>query len=75
MVAPRYRLNKLSQTSDITRTLVVNRIVDHCRGFSNHIFILDLTPGFNVLGKTNCKMRRQTFDFSDVLHLILEVWR
>ena len=27
----------------------------------NYIFILDLTPGFNGLGKENCKTRRETF--------------
>ena len=28
---------------------------------SNYIFILDLTPDFNRLGKDNCKTRRETF--------------
>ena len=28
-----------------------------CRRCSNYIFILDLTPGFNGLGKGNCKTR------------------
>ena len=28
---------------------------------SNYIFILDWTPGFNWLGKDNCKARRETF--------------
>ena len=30
---------------------------------SNYIFILDLTPGFNRLGKYNCKTRWETFKF------------
>ena len=32
-----------------------------CRRCSNYIFILDLTPGFNGLGKNNCKTRREWF--------------
>ena len=55
------------------RTLVGNKIVDHsdvvgniaCRRCSNYIFILDLTPGFNGLGKDNCKTRRETFKHWD----------
>ena len=55
------------QTLNISGTLV-NKIVDHytlyaCRRCSNYIFILDLTPGFNALGKDNCKMRREIFEF------------
>ena len=41
----------------------------------SQIFILDLTPDFNVSGKDNCKTRRETFKFWDLLRLILEVWR
>ena len=37
-----------------------------CRRCSNYIFILELTPGFNGLGKDNYKTRRETFE--------LEVW-
>ena len=44
-----------------------------CR--SNYVFILDFTPGFNELGKDNCKTRRETFKFWDLVRLILEVWR
>ena len=39
------------QTSNISLTLVGNISVDH----SNYIFILDLPPGFNGLGKYSCK--------------------
>ena len=48
-----------------------------CRRCSNYIFILDLTPGFNGLGKDNYKTRRETFRFSswDLVRLILEIWR
>ena len=62
------------QISNISGTLG-NKNVDH----SDHcIFILDLTPltpGFNGLGKYNSKMRREPFKFSDLVWLILEVWR
>ena len=46
-----------------------------CQRCSNYIFILDKTPGFNGLGKDNCNMRRDTFMFWDLVHLILEVWQ
>ena len=43
------------------------------RRCSKYIFILDLTPGFNKLGKDNCKTRHiYIFGFGA---LILEVWR
>ena len=32
-----------------------------CRRCSNYIFIFYLTPGFNGLGKDNCKTRQETF--------------
>ena len=38
-------------------------------------FILDLTPGFNGLGKGNCKMPWKTYKFWDLEHLILEILR
>ena len=34
-----------------------------CRRCSNYIFILDLTPGFDILHKDNCKMTREAFKF------------
>ena len=46
-----------------------------CRWCSNYISALDLTPGFNGLGKENCKMTRETFSFWDSVRFILEVWR
>ena len=63
-------------------TLVGAKIVDHslcswsiaCRRCSNYILILDWTPGFNRLRKDNCKTRRETFNFWDLVWLILEVW-
>ena len=44
-----------------------------CRHCSNYIFILDLTPGFNGLGKGNGKMRWETFKFWDFVCLILKI--
>ena len=38
-------------------------------------FILNLTPGFNGLGKDNYKMRREAFKFWDLMRLILETLR
>ena len=44
-----------------------------CRRCSNYIFILDLTPGFNILCKDNCKQRQGAFKFWDLVWLILEI--
>ena len=44
----------------------------HC---SNYIFILDLTHGFYIVNKGNCKTRRETFKFWDSVQLILEFWQ
>ena len=71
------------QVSNIRRTLVVNKNVDHSDvvGASpvgaapTYIFILDLTSGFIGLGKDSCKMRRETFKFGDLVRLILEILR
>ena len=46
-----------------------------CRHCSNYIFILNLTNGFNRLGKDNCKTRGETFKFWDSVRLILETLR
>ena len=46
-----------------------------CRRCSNYIFILNLTPGFNGLGKVNYKMRREAFKFRYLVRLILETLR
>ena len=69
------------QTSSISHSLVGNKLVDHSvvvgaspiRRCSNYIFILDLTPGFNELGKDNYNRRRETFKCWDLVRLILEV--
>ena len=47
----------------------------HCRRCSNCIFILDLTSGFNGFGKDNCKTRRESLKFWDLVWLILEILR
>ena len=46
-----------------------------CRRCSNYIFVLNLTHGFNELGKDNYKMRREAFKFWDLVRLILETSR
>ena len=46
-----------------------------CRRCSNCIFILYLTPGFNRLGKDKCKTRRESFEFYELVHIILEILR
>ena len=68
-----------------TRNLVATKVVRHagqslrcswsiaCRRCSNYIFILDLIPGFNGLGKDDCKTRQETFNFWDLVLLIQEV--
>ena len=60
------------QTSNIGLTLVCHKIVVHSDVVGVPLFILDLTHGFNGLGKDNCKTRRETFKFWDLRRLILE---
>ena len=43
--------------------------------YSNYIFIFYLTPGFNRLHKDNRKTRQETFNFWDLVWLILEVYQ
>ena len=45
---------------------------EHCRRCFNYIFILALIPGFNGLGKGNCKTRGGSFKFWELVWLILE---
>ena len=68
---------KYHQTSNISYTLVGSKIIDPscaCWRCSNYNFVLDWTHGFNGLGKDNCKMKRETFKFGDLIRFILEVW-
>ena len=46
-----------------------------CRRCSNYIFILQLTLGFKIFRKDNCKPSRETFEFCDLVRLILEILR
>ena len=46
-----------------------------CRCCPSYIFIIDFTLGFNKLRKDNCKTRRATFKFWNLVRLILEIWR
>ena len=46
-----------------------------CRRCSDYIFILDLTHGFNGMGKDNCEARLETFNLSAMVRLILGIWR
>ena len=55
------------QVSDISVTLIGNKIVDH--------FNLDFTPGFIGLGKDICKTRQEKFKFGDLVRLILDILR
>ena len=71
------------QVSNIRHTLIGNKIVDYSDvvGASpvgaapTTSSFSDLTPGFIGLGKDNCKTRRKTFKFSDLVRLILEILR
>ena len=59
--------------------MVGNKIADHWsiafRLYSNYTFILDLTSGLIILRKDNCKARGVTFKLSDLVRLILKIWR
>ena len=71
------------QTSNVRCTLIGNKIVDHSDvvgalpvgAAPKYIFILNLTLGFNGLGKDSCKTRWETFKFWDLMWLILEIWQ
>ena len=75
--------NIYRKTSNISRTLVGNTIVDHSHvvGASpvgaapNKIFILDLTSGFKGFGKDSHKTVQESFNYWDLVRLILETWR
>ena len=45
-----------------------------CRRCSTYIFIIDLAPSFNRLGKNNCDTRGETLKFWDSVWLLLEIW-
>ena len=67
------------QTYNIRRTLMCNIIVDNSDvvgaspvGAAPTTY---LTPGFNRLGKDNCKTRWETFKFRNLVRLKLEILR
>ena len=59
------------QTSNISHTLVGNKIVYH----SDVVGASLVGAGFNGLGKDNYKTRWETFKFWYLVQLILEVWQ
>ena len=68
------------QISNIRRALVGNKIVDYSDvvraspvGAAPTTSILDLTPGFNGLGKDNYKTGRESFKFWDLVRFVLEI--
>ena len=72
------------ETSDITRTLIGNEIVDHSDVFAaspvgaaltTRLFWSQLSPDFNKLRKDTCKGRLETFKLWDLVRLILHVRR
>ena len=68
------------QISNISRTLG-NKIVDHSDVVgASPVGAAPTTSSFSTLhlasmGKGNCKTRRETFKFWDLVHFILEVWQ
>ena len=72
------------QTSNISGTLVGNKIDDRSNVVgalpvgtaqtTMYIFVLDLSPAFNGLDKDNCKTRRETFKFRELVRHILDIW-
>ena len=54
----------------------IHYIIFTYRQVSNIIrTLVDSIPGFIGLGKDNCKTRRETFKFGDLVRLILEILR
>ena len=72
-----------SQTSDVRYTLLGKKNCWSlrcswsiaCRRCSNYIFILDLTPGFNGLGKDKCKIRWESLKYWDLVQFMLDILR
>ena len=76
----RCRINEYRQVFDIRRTIIPLNCWSlrcswsiACRRCSNYIFILHLTLGFSILRKDNCKPRRKTFKFWNLVRLIFTV--
>ena len=58
-----WHVQNYHKTSNISRTIVGNKIVDHS----------DLIPGFNWLGKDHCQMKRETFKVWDFVPYIRDL--
>ena len=76
----RTRSTEYHQNSNISRTLVGNKTVDHsdvvgAGPTGDAAFILDLTPAFSGLDKDNYTTVRETLQFLDLVWLVFEVWR
>ena len=63
-----------SQTCNISRTLVGNKIFDHSSPAGAAQLHLHYQLGYNGLGQGNCKTGRETFKFPDRACFILEAW-
>ena len=69
-------LSLLPSASNINHTLIANKLRSTCIAcprFSNYIFILDSTSGFNGLGKDNFKTRPETQSFGGTL--VLQIFK
>ena len=70
------------KTSNIRRTLVGNKIVDHSDvvgaspvGAAPTTSSFSTSPGFKGFGKDSRKTLRDSFKYWDLVRLILETWR
>ena len=72
----RYYCKRYRQVSNIRRTLVGDKIVAHSDVFgASPVGAASTTssfspPGFIGLGKDNCKPRRETFKFGDLVQIL-----
>ena len=64
-------------TSNISCTLVDNKIIDHSDGQQRRSallqYIFNLKSGFNGLGKDKCKTRWETFEFWNLVSYIRDL--
>ena len=66
---------KYRKISNIRRTLLGNKIVDHSDVVGASPVILDSTSGFKGFCEDSCKTVRESFKCWDLVRLILETWR
>ena len=71
-----FNIESIDVITHILRNAIVPRPVMVTQMYLEHrlLAILDLTPGFNGLGRDNCKTRRETFKCWNLVCLILKVW-